>query len=372
MSGFVEVTQAVNDELACTGCGAFLKFKPGTRDLACEYCGAQNEIPIPPGHSGEVQESSLEEFLAKNTEQGQRISISSVKCNSCAATTTLDPSVSSDKCPFCASALVIQSGSTADLIKPQYILPFSITAGLALEKFKRWLRSLWFAPNDLKHYADTTDRLSGMYLPYWTFDCKTDTSYVGQRGINYQTTESYTAVENGKNVRKTRTVTKTRWSPASGRVSNVFDDILIEATQQLPKEKLRALEPWDVENFVPYDDKYLSGFRTVTYDLDLKSGYREAKQRMEPGIYDTINRDIGGDRQRINYINVTYNSPTFKHALMPFWISAYRYGNKVYQIIINARTGEVQGDRPYSVAKISLLAVIVILGILATVYFTNR
>jgi len=45
---------------------------------------------------------------------------------------------------------------------------------------------------------------------------------------------------------------------------------------------------------------------------------------------------------------------TFKHALLPVWISAYRYGGETYRFLVNARTGEVQGERPYSWIKIAL------------------
>jgi predicted RNA-binding Zn-ribbon protein involved in translation (DUF1610 family) len=368
MSEFTEATQAVNQELACTSCGAILKFKPGTHHLACDYCGAQNEIPVPPeAMAGGIQENDLEAYLSKALDQEERVEISSVKCDSCGATTTLDRNVSSDRCPFCASTLVITSGSTARLHKPQYVLPFGVDEKKALGNFRQWIKSLWFAPGDLKHYGDSAGRLQGMYLPYWTFDCETDTSYSGQRGIDYTVTEQYQTVENGKHVTRTRSVTKTRWYPVSGRVQNTFDDILIEATQQVPKDKLRALEPWDVKNFVPYADQYLSGFKTVTYTQELHSAYAEAKDRMEPMIHATINQHIGGDRQRIFYKNVSYRRPTFKHVLMPVWLSAYRYKNKVYQIMINARTGEVQGDRPYSAGKIALAIIggLIVIGVIA-------
>jgi hypothetical protein len=208
-----------------------------------------------------------------------------------------------------------------------------------------------------------------MYLPYWTFDCSTDSDYTGQRGENYTVSESYTAVENGKNVTRTRQVVKTRWYPASGKVHNTFDDILIEATQSLRKDKLRGLEPWDLKNLAGYSDKYLSGFRTETYAVDVKSGYNEAKQRMEPAIQSTIRQDIGGDQQMIQYVQTTYRDPTFKHILLPVWLSAYRYNNKVFQFLINARTGEVQGERPYSSAKI---ATAIVVGIILAIvlYFS--
>ena len=40
--------------------------------------------------------------------------------------------------------------------------------------------------------------------------------------------------------------------------------------------------------------------------------------------------------------------------LLPVWISAYRFKNKVFRFLVNARTGEVQAERPWSVAKIVL------------------
>ncbi len=356
MSDFVEATQAINQELACTQCGAIVKFKPGTNHLVCDYCGAQHEI-MQPEVAGKVQEIKLDEFLEKNFEREETINVTTVKCESCGAAFTLDPKISSDKCPFCASTIVIKSGTTGTLHKPQYVLPFGIESAKANENFRRWLKGLWFAPGDLKHYADNADRLTGMYLPFWTFDCTTDSSYTGQRGENYTVNESYTATENGRNVTRNRQVTKTRWYPASGWVHNTFDDLLIEATRSLKKNSLRALEPWDLKNLVPYNDKYLSGFRTETYVVDIKSSYEEAKQHMVPGIHSSIRTDIGGDQQMIQFVNTTYHDPTFKHILLPVWLSAYRYNNKVYQFLINARTGEVQGERPYSPRKITLAIV---------------
>jgi LSD1 subclass zinc finger protein len=370
MSTFIEETKAINLELACTSCGALLKFKPGTRHLACEYCGSQNEIAAPE-ISGKVEELSLDDFLAQNFALEEKIEVATVKCESCHAISTFDPKTSSDNCPFCASPLVVRGGTTATLHKPQYVLPFGIDEKKSRENFKQWLKALWFAPNDLKHYADAAGKLAGMYLPFWTFDCSTSTSYTGQRGEDYYVTESYNAVENGKNVRRTRQVRKTRWYSASGNVNNSFDDVLIEASTTLKKDKLRALEPWDLQNLVAFNDKYLSGFRTETYHVDVKSGYGQAKGRMEPVIESTIRNDIGGDRQMIHYTNITYANPTFKHILLPVWLSVYRYNNKVYQFLINARTGEVQGERPYSAVKIAL-AVIVALMLLVFIFFISQ
>ena len=70
-------------------------------------------------------------------------------------------------------------------------------------------------------------------------------------------------------------------------------------------------------------------------------------------------RDIGGDHQRITTMDVRHSGVTYKHVLLPMWICSYRYRSKVYRFLVNARTGEVQGQRPWSWVKIGLAALAV-------------
>ena len=52
---------------------------------------------------------------------------------------------------------------------------------------------------------------------------------------------------------------------------------------------------------------------------------------------------------------------------MPVYAGAYRYNKKVFQILVNGRTGEIQGDRPYSVVKIGLLVLSILIVVLLIV-----
>ena len=55
----------------------------------------------------------------------------------------------------------------------------------------------------------------------------------------------------------------------------------------------------------------------------------------------------------------------FKHILLPIWVSSYRYNKKIYRFLINARTGETHGERPYDKWKIAITVLLGILVILA-------
>jgi hypothetical protein len=144
--------------------------------------------------------------------------------------------------------------------------------------------------------------------------------------------------------------------------------VLVLASNSLPSKHAAALEPWDLKELVPYRDEYLSGFAAESYQVTLEDGFVQAKGIMDGVIRASIRRDIGGDEQRIHWVQTQYNDVTFKHVLLPVWISAYRYHERVFRFLVNARTGEVQGERPYSTIKI-VLTVLLALAVVALVMF---
>lgn len=353
----------VSNKVKCNGCGANLTFAPGSATLDCQYCGAKNEIKQ---EASRVEETDFEKFVSEHHAEENLHEINIVNCQNCGASTTLKPDVTSDSCPFCATALVVKNATSTKLIKPKYLLPFKVERKAAGEDYIKWLGGLWFAPNDLKRHAQTTtEKLVGIYLPFWTYDSDTSTDYSGERGTYYYVTETY---RNSKGETETRQVQRIAWAPVSGNVSNDFDDVLVCASPSLPEKLAVALEPWDLKELSAFDERFLSGFKAESYRVDLKQGFEKAKSYMRDAIESTVKKDIGGDQQRVNNINTTYSDVTFKHILLPVWLSAYRYNNKVYHFMINARTGEVQGERPYSVIKITL-AVIAVLSVAAAAWY---
>jgi hypothetical protein len=73
--------------------------------------------------------------------------------------------------------------------------------------------------------------------------------------------------------------------------------------------------------------------------LGLEDGFEVAKRKMVPSIESEIRQDIGGDTQRIGHYSVSHANVTFKLFLLPLWISSFRYDDKVYRFVVNARTG---------------------------------
>lgn len=353
-------------QFPCNSCGADLLFLPGSNKMECPYCGSANELEVP------AEEVVEHDYLAKMREleecpqDADLVEVKEVDCGSCGAKTTLGTEVQAGSCPFCDTPFVTEPHSEK-VIKPHAVLPFKIDSKQGMKQFESWVSSRWFAPNKLKEYARRSEKLQGIYLAHWTYDTSASTDYSGSRGQHYYVTESYTDSEGNS---KTRQVRKTRWYPVCGHVYNVFDDILIVANDSLPRKYTKELEPWDLQELVPFADEYLSGFKSEHYSVGLRQGFDMAKDEASPEIRQSIKRDIGGDEQRIHNFYTDWNEVSFKHILLPVWVSAYRFHDKVYRVVINARTGEVQGERPYSWVKITLavlagLALIAIIVVLA-------
>ncbi|NES74139.1 MAG: hypothetical protein F6K24_57620, partial [Okeania sp. SIO2D1] len=264
-----------------------------------------------------------------------------VSCNNCGATIEFEPPQIAGECAFCGSNIVASPTSSDPTILPEGLIPFTIGRKKAREEVQSWINKLWFAPNALKKLAQM-EKIKGIYLPFWTYDAYTTTNYRGQRGVYYYTTETYT--ENQET--KTRTVRHTMWYSTSGQVSRFFDDVLISATSSVDKQRLDALQPWHLhESLRPYESSFLAGFEAQKPQISLQDGFEEAKRVMDVKIRSDIHRDIGGDEQNINHSSTSYSAITFKHILLPVWLTAYQYQNKTYQVMVNARTGEVQGDQ---------------------------
>jgi ribosomal protein S27E len=353
----------------CPGCGADLQFAPEGGNLTCPYCGRTEQIAPP---SGAVEERPYEQYLQLHADRMGTLAEGAleVACQTCGATVTFTPPLVAGECDFCGSPLVAQPRSADPVLAPEGVLPFRVTRDAATGSVGRWIGSRWFAPNALKRLA-AQEGLGGVYIPFWTYDAYAVSRYRGERGEHYYTTEHYTERDaQGREVRRTRQVRHTRWHPASGTVERWFDDILIPATKSLPPQRLAALEPWDLSELTPYEPAYLSGYKAQRYQVSLAEGFELAKKAAEPAIAADVRRDIGGDEQRVSNIATNYSAVTFKHLLLPVYVGAYRFQDKVYQVVVNGRTGEVQGERPYSLWKIALfvLAVLAVLAILLLVF----
>ena len=349
-----------------------MRFSPAEGELRCDHCGHREALPeSPSARVSALDELDLHKALADGLAPADMELVRVTQCPNCGAQVEFKGATHATECPFCATPVAIGTG-TERKIKPQGILPFAIDEREGRERMVAWLGNLWFAPNGLVEYARKGRALNGIYVPYWTFDAATRSRYTGARGEHYYETRMVTVQVNGRPEQRQEQVRKTRWYNAAGWVSRRFDDILVLASQSLPRQYTDALAPWDLGDLAPYNPDYLAGFTSEGYTVSLSDGRAISRQIMAAQIEADVRADIGGDEQRIESLNTAYSAETFKHILLPIWMAAYKYNGKTYRFVVNGQTGKVQGERPYSIWKIAFAVLLVAIVIGAVVYFNQN
>jgi len=353
----------------CDACGSDMRFDPKQGLLVCDHCG--NKQPIAATHPAQspIRELDFRAALEARLPEAEIETTRVTRCPNCGAEVELGTDTHATECPFCATPVVTGTGEHRQ-IKPRAVLPFALIEDQARDAMNTWLGRLWFAPNGLQDYARKGRRMQGIYVPYWTFDADTKSSYQGERGTVYY--ETQTVMRDGK--RQTVQVQKVRWNPASGRVARFFDDVLVLASRSLPKRFTDALQPWDLSALVPYAPEFLAGFRAEGYQVPLEDGFTEARGHMDAIIERDVRFDIGGDRQRVHDIQTRISDVTFKHILLPVWLAAYKYNGKTYRFVVNGQTGRVQGERPWSAIKIAIAVILgaIVAAAVGYVYAQNQ
>ena len=338
----------------CENCGGNMIFDIKSQSLKCPYC--ETEVKI--DNSGDVLEYDFSNVSRLEAQSDWNEEAEVIKCESCGAETVVDRQSTAIHCPYCGSSHVLKTKQSAG-IKPEGVLPFKIDKHQAMEEMSRWMKRRWLAPNDLKLLYQS-DKLQAVYVPYWTYDAQTYSTYTGQGGRYYYETREV----NGKK----ETIQKIRWYPVNGQLHEFFDDVLVNASAHYSDQIMSGVEPYNTDRIEPYKPEYLSGYLAERYYLGVSEGFSCAKQKMVRELESMAHHEImcRFDTARNVVVRTQYQNVTFKHVLLPIWCANYDYKGKNYQYIINGETGRVHGTYPYSLVKITIL---IILGALALYLF---
>lgn len=340
----------------CPACGGVMDFDPITGGLHCPYCDHSEEI-AQENDLGETKAEELDFASAEftgNCDWGA--SKKTVTCKACGAVSVYDALEVASECPYCGSNQVMEANDVKTLA-PNGVVPFKISVEEAAKRFVSWLAGKWFCPSKAKQSAKA-EAFNGIYLPYWTFDTNTSSSYSAEYGID----------------RKVRRGGKeeivTDWHRTSGTYSEFIDDQLVCGTNSHETGILNMIEPYNTGDNKAYKPEYLAGFGAERYSVGLKDAWEKAKmfikRKLEGAISSKICEQYRADHVRNLSVRTNYADVTYKYLMLPVWISAFTFNGKVYQFMVNGQSGKVGGKYPISPWRV-LLAVVICLIVMMLV-----
>lgn len=335
----------------CPQCGGSTAFSAADGGLTCSHCGYFQ----PPEQSPVGRRAAEQEFTVETMEQAERgwgEERRDLECQQCGAFTSVPADNLTSTCPFCGSNKVIQRHEVQSVLRPRFLIPFSVDASRCQDITRQWLSSSWMTPRSLQNIVRVTG-LTGIYLPYWTFDAVTPAAWRAE--VGHTVTKSY--YDDGE--WKTRTETEWRWE--SGNVSLNHDDILEPGTARISRKLLDRLDRYNLSQLAPYEPSYLAGFHALAFDIPLEQAWEISRQSMREITRRACEKQASTSQIRNFSMNLDFKDETWRYILLPYYLAAYRYQNRTYQVAINGQTGEISGQRPADWSKIWL----VVAGLLA-------
>ncbi len=355
----IEKTMDVTDK-KCPNCGGTVVWDPESGMMACEFCGYKKELPKP--EAGDIVEMDFKTAKIRASKDWGAVK-KTVICQQCGGEAVYDGAETANTCPFCGSTSVMAVDDDKDVMAPGGVVPFSISSDKAAELFKKWIGGKLFAPNDAKKSCRAKD-IHGIYLPYWTYDSDTDSTYTAMLGFDRKVKD-----------KDGNTKTVTDWRPTRGMYQEFIDDQLIYASKKTVNNYIKSVSQFDFSKLTNYSPEIVAGFVAERYSVGLDEGWglaqKEIANTLKSHLGDKLKRQHHADRVKDIKMSTNYSNITFKYLLAPIWLAAFKYNSKIYNIVINGQTGKIAGESPISKIKVAIAIAIVVAIIALLIFLSN-
>lgn len=230
---------------------------------------------------------------------------------------------------------------SARAILPDRVLQFSIERAAAETALRAWLSSGFWRPADASR-ASTIGEMTRVYVPYWVFEASTDSRW---------TADSSPAPLGSRG----------DWYPVSGGNVSNYTGILVAGSSILTARETDSIAPFDIAQAQPASQVDLENSISEDFRVPRKLARPAARKLIENRERQACRRHVP-NRVRNLKVNVRVASMVGQPLLLPVWILAYRYKEKVHRVLINGQSGKIAGTAPFSYRKLTaIIAVVVIL-----------
>lgn len=328
---------AAPSNFKCPSCAATTGFAPDAGRLTCAFCGWSEAIDT--ARRPVIGQDFTADAL-RALAHGWGVERRGVRCRDCGTERAVDAGAIASSCPYCGSAHVeVAARADGAGVRPTHVLPFAVRADGLAGPVKAWLGQGWFHPSGLADLA-RIDRFVGIYVPYWVFEARVAATYTCEVGHTHTRT---VRDHNGH----TRTETYTVWTWKEGQVERHVEHVRIPATARLSRVLLgRVAAGYDLGKLEPYDPRFLAGFDAQAYDVALPEAWEAGKAEIRAVTQRACEGDAGGDKIRNLSLSAAFSDEAWRYALVPVWLTAYPFGGRTWQVLVDGVSGHVHGQKP--------------------------
>ncbi|MEK6247874.1 MAG: hypothetical protein N2C12_06820 [Planctomycetales bacterium] len=296
-------------------------------DLFCANCGT--EAP----------------HREKPSQDAARTSTHNFQCSGCGASMSYDASAGRLRCPFCGSEN-LEHVRDARVMAPHRVVPFVLDKQSAVDAMRQWLAKGFWRPKDLSEEALVVS-MTEVYVPYWVFDATTHTYWTADTS-------------------QTPAGARGDWYPISGDHHGSHVGLLVGASGALTPGETAAICPFNLSEGINPDSLDLDNVTIEQFSVPRKYARPLARQGIESLEAKVCDQQYVPGKSRNVQVNTRIEGLSSEPVLLPVWMMAYRYKEKVYRFLVNGQTGKPTGTAPFSYKKLLVITGAVVAGIVLT------
>ena len=331
----------------CPRCRGMMEFEPKGGKLRCLSCD-YTEAVLARGEEDICAEELEFQYAEREGNHDWGVEKKTVHCENCGIDMIYDAADPLETCLYCGSSRIMEV-SRESILAPGGVCVFELDAKQAAERFEQWIRKKWFCRKELKQSV-LPKKFKGIFVPCWTFDTHTETTYDADYGVRYQ---------GGKGA------AVTHWGGCCGEYREFIDDQVVDGSTRHKQEFPNITESFRVGDNKTYRQEYLAGFAVERYSVELKDAWENAKEfisaRLQRHVANKIRALYHADEVENLKMTSSYGRIRYKLLLLPVWVVCFEVKGKLYRFIVNGQDGSVTGKIPVSIGKIAA----VVLGALA-------
>ena len=252
--------------------------------------------------------------------------IVAVTCSSCGGAIALEAGKRVPRCVYCGSQALEVGALDERVEQPDRYIPFALSPEQADGIFRKFTRSSFWHPNAIRNATLELDRV---LLAAWAWSGTVETHFAGLVPA---------ASSSGKR-------------PVTGSDIAQLEGVVVPSSTALNRAELAAIAPFQHTEEQPYDphtaeDPFEPG------RLSRSAARDQATAAMEQAHATRIRQRTGA--KKLNVASVL-TDVAGRPVLLPVYVGAWRYKDRVFRVVINGQTGRLSGKAPFSWLKLALV-----------------
>ncbi|MEG1427132.1 MAG: hypothetical protein RSC76_05540 [Oscillospiraceae bacterium] len=329
-------------EYKCPNCSGAITFDSTSQQMKCPFCGSEFAVDTLKAYDEALKNDGKDsmdwdgcdkETGSGDWKEGEQEGLLTYVCDACGGEIVGDATMAATSCPYCGNSVIIAK-QFSGMLRPDYVLPFKLDKNAAKNALAGFLKGKLLLPKLFKS-QNHIDSITGLYVPYWLFDCDSDTN------VRFNATRFLSWREGEYDCTRTDHYMLLR----AGDMS--FEKVPVDGSSKMDNNYTEAIEPFDYSEAVDFQTAYLSGYLADKYDVKAEECAPRANERIKESAVRALEDTTVGYATCVPAsVNIQLKQGDIRYALLPMWMLNTKYKDKIYTFAMNGQTGKFVGELP--------------------------